>query len=136
MGLIDLGNWSLIPGPLAEPPESSVDLDDITEYPPDVVAEAILAFPGMRLQHPAEPTWWEWAARWDHNERWISVVGLTLFDIEPPAWGGSGLDGRCELADILGFWATVRSRVPACWMHNSLCEIHSPESFARVAGAF
>lgn len=132
MGRISLANWALIPGPLSDPPASSVGLDDIEQYRPEVVAEAILAFPGMRLQHPAEPTWWDLLARWDESDRWIEV-GFTLFDIEPPAWGGSVLDGRCELADILGFWAMVRGRVPACWMHNTHCEMHTPESFERVA---
>jgi hypothetical protein len=134
MGLIDLEDWLLIPGPLADPPPSSVAMDDITEYPPEAVADAILAFPGVGLAHPADPTWWDWVARWEHGGRWIEV-GFTLFDIDPPAWGGSGLRGQCELADILDLWAFVRGRVPACWMHNTLCEIHSPESFARVVRA-
>jgi hypothetical protein len=134
MSLISLTDWSLTPGPLSDPPPSSVALRDIEQYPPEVVAEAILAFDGMRLKRPAEPTWWDWLARWDQGERWIEV-GFTLFDIEPPAWGGSGLEGQCELADMLGLLAVVRQRVPACWMHNTLCEIHSPESFARVARA-
>ena len=132
MSMIDLMDWSLIPGPLADPPLSSVALADITLYSPELVADAILAFPSMRLWHPAEPTWWAWTARWELDARWIEVE-FTLFDIEPPAWGGSGLSGDCELEDVLGLWAAVRSRAPACWMHNTLCEIHSPESFARVA---
>src|SRR5215208_6439805 len=123
MGLIDLSHWSLIPGPLANPPADSLALTDIVEYDPAVVAETILEFPGMRLQHPAEPTWWEWVARWEEGERWVEL-DLTLFDIEPPAWGGSGLHGHCEVTDILGIWMAVRRRVPACWMHNDNCEIH------------
>jgi len=134
MGLIDLRDWSLIPGPLASPPATSLALDSIVEYPPEAVAAAVLAFPGMHLTHPADPTWWDWVARWEQDGRWIDVE-FTLFDVEPPAWGGSGLRGQCELADVLALWAAVRGRVPACWMHNTLCEIHSPESFARVVQA-
>src|SRR5947209_11265269 len=117
MALINLKDWSLVPGPLADPPPSSVHLQDIAAYPPRLVAEAFLAFPGMRVRHPAEPTWWNWIARWEQCERWIEV-GFTLFEVEPPAWGGSDLRGHCTVSDILGLWRAVRSRVPACWMHN------------------
>lgn len=134
MNLISLSDWSLIPGPISDPPLSSVALNESEEYLPEVVAEAILDVPGMRLKHPPEPTWWEWLARWDEGHRWIEV-GFTLYEIEPPAWAGSSLDGSCELADFLGFWTEVRRRVPACWMHNSACEIHSPESFAQLVRA-
>lgn len=132
--MVNLQDWSLSAGPLAHPPASSLVLEDIVLYPPEIVADAILSYPGMRLKHPADPTWWDWVARWDERGRWIEV-GFTLFDTDPPAWGGSGLDGCCELTDILELWSTVRNRVPACWMHNTLCEIHTPESFAKVVHA-
>ena len=128
--LIDLGDWSLIPGPLVDPPPSSLTLDDIVEYPPELVAEAILAMPGMRLIQPAA-TWWDWRAAWQQDERSIQV-DFTLFDIEPPAWGGSGLAGKCDLDDLRRLWETVRKRAPACWFHNASCEIHSWESFAML----
>lgn len=132
--MVDLKDWSLSAGPLTNPPASSLVLEDIVLYPPEIVADSILSFPGIRLKHPADPTWWDWVARWDECGRWIEV-GFTLFDTDPPAWGGSVLEGCCELTDILELWSTVRSRVPACWMHNTLCEIHTPESFAKVVQA-
>jgi hypothetical protein len=132
MSLLDLKDWSLVPGPHVHAPSSSVDLHEVTLYAPELVAEAILAFPGMKLLRRADPTWWEWSARWEQSGRWIEV-GITLFDTEPPAWGGSGLAGICELADVLDLWMAVRSRAPASWMHNTNCEIHSPESFKQAA---
>lgn len=134
MRLIHLNDWDLSPGPLTNPPKYSFDLNHSVDYPPEVVADATLNFPGMRLVHEAEPTWWEWVARWERDQRWIEV-GFSLSEPpEPdePCWQGSGLRGACELPDILGLWFTIRSTVPACWMHNSNCEIHSPESFAEL----
>lgn len=131
MRMIQLIGWDLTPGPLKDPPPSSVSLQHMEDYPPEIVADAILNFPGIRLLHPAEPSWWEWVARWERESRWIEV-GFTLFETDPPYWGGSGLRGRCELPDILGLWFTIRNTVPGCWMHNIDCEIHSPESFAKL----
>ena len=47
---------------------------------------------------------------------------------------GSGwvLEGLCEVEDVLALWSVVRQAVPGAWMHNTLCEIHSPESFATA----
>lgn len=132
MSLLDLQDWSLVPGPHDHAPSSSLNLHEITLYAPELVAEAILALPGMKLAHRADPTWWDSSARWEQDGRWIEV-GITLFDTIPPAWGGSGLEGICELADLLDLWAVVRSRVPASWMHNTNCDIHSPESFKQAA---
>jgi hypothetical protein len=131
MTLITLKNWSLIPGPLANPPKSSSALDDIVLYPPHVVANALIAVPGMRVKHAAEPSWGDLVLRWSEGDRWIEI-GFTAFDGDPPAWGGSGLNGECDLADILEVWEAIRSMIPACWMHDMNCDIHSPESFANA----
>src|SRR5437879_3306053 len=109
--MINLGDWSFIPGPLENPPGSSLDARDLVEYPPEVVAEAILAFPNMRVEQSADGNWWQWLATWSLGERRIDV-GMTLFETEPVSWGGSPLQGDCEVADILGLWEVVRRRCP------------------------
>ena len=129
MARISLGDWCLIPGPLENPPPSSVALDQGVDYPPEVVAETFLAFPGMRLVHDAEPTWWDWKARWQSGGSLIEV-DMSLFETDAPTWGGSLARGDCELEDFLAFVHHVRQRLPGDWLHNSECEIHSPESFA------
>jgi len=131
MTSVSLQSWSLIPGPASDPPASSLDLGDVIHYPPETVARTLLAFPGMRLVHLPEPTWWDWGARWEEGSRWIEVT-LTLFESEPPSWGGSDLRGECDLQDILRLWAHLRTSVPSSWMHNADCEIHTPESFGRA----
>jgi hypothetical protein len=129
MARIELGDWSLIPGPLENPPPSSVSLDDFAEYPPQVVAETFIAFPGMRLVHDAEPTWWDWKARWQSGDSFFEI-DMSLYETEPLSWGGSLVVGHCELDEFLKFRHHVREYLPAVWLHNSACEIHSPESFA------
>jgi hypothetical protein len=131
MTQIDLSSWSLVPGPEFDPPPDSLGQYEVAQYSPDDIAAAILLITGFGLQHPAEPTWWEWKARWDYSKRWIEV-GMTLFDVEPLAWGGSPLSGKCMLSDIMRLWLTLRTQFPAVWMHNAQCEFHTPESFPEA----
>ena len=131
MSTIDLSKWSLIPGLTSDPPSSSLNLNGLIEYSPVVVAEAISAFPGMVVQKKAEPSWWHWRATWQAADRHIGV-GMSLFETDPVSWGGSPLQGICDVSDILGLWDFVRRRCPGVWMHNSDCEIHTPETFKRL----
>ena len=123
--------WSLIPGPESNPPRDSLGLHGVVEYPPRRIADAFLAFPGMRLENGGDLTWWEWQALWEVDGRFIKV-GMTLFETEPVLWGGSPLQGRCEPADVLRLWKAIRIRCPGVWMQNSDCEIHTPESFEKI----
>jgi len=134
--LLTLEGWSLIPGPprIVDPPGSSIDLQDVASYDPREVAGSLLAYPGCRLVHPASPTWWEWRAEWAGGDRFIAL-GMSLFETEPPTWGGSGIEAVCRLEDIMGLWLSLRSRFPAAWLHNESCEIHTPESFRRSFAA-
>lgn len=131
MPLIDLSRWFLVPGPEFNPPTDSLGQYHIECYSPERIATRILSNRDFELKHDAKPTWWEWIARWEQNERWIEI-GMTLFGIEPPAWGGSPLQGRCDLNDIMSLWLNLRDCFPAVWMHNTLCEIHTPESFVEA----
>src|SRR5579871_3570899 len=91
----NLKGWALIPGPvIMNDPRSSVDLDNLVMYPPATVATSILAYPGTMLSLPAEPSWWEWRARWQNHERYIEI-DMTLFEDEQQSWGGSELTAEC-----------------------------------------
>ena len=125
--------WAFVPGPLAihDPPESSVDLQEVAMYPPDTVAQAFLGYPGFSLLHDADPSWWQWRAGWERGRSFL-VVKMTLFETDPIAWGGSGVSGYCELDELLALWRTLSSQFPAMWLHNGDCEIHTPDSFLRL----
>ncbi|HEV7280266.1 MAG TPA: hypothetical protein VGN57_08650 [Pirellulaceae bacterium] len=129
MRRVRLDDWNLMPGPIHEPPRSSVELYESEEYPPRLVAEAILAFPGMRLVRPAEPTWYEWRAAWRDGDDQFEI-DMSLYDVDPPLWGGTGVVGYCSVEAFVRFCRHVRERLPGVWLHNSACEVHSPESFA------
>src|SRR5262249_59458113 len=90
----------------------------------------ILDYPGFTLHHAAEPTWWEWSAGWSRCNSFV-ILDMTLFDA-PIAWGGSNIVGYCALDELLSMWHALRKSLPALWMHNDDCEMHSPESVARL----
>ena len=58
MGLLRLRGWSFIPGPrqIADPPGSSIDLNDVASYHPGEIADCVISYSDCRLVHPAEPT--------------------------------------------------------------------------------
>jgi len=125
--------WAFIPGPreIPDPPASSVTLQDVATYPPKAIARALLAYPGFGLVHAAEPSWWQWRARWERGRSFL-LVGMTLFETDPVAWGGSPVSGACEINDLLSLWHALRGQFPAVWLHNNACEVHTPESFAHL----
>jgi len=126
-------DWVFIPGPseIPDPPASSLDWDEIATYPPQAIAQAFLAYPGFSLVHDANPSWWQWRAGWERGQSFL-LFDMTLFETDPIAWGGSGVSGCCELDDLLSLWRALRERSPAVWLHNSECEIHTPDSFLRL----
>lgn len=126
-----LDEWSFIPGPEEEPPDSSLDLQDLVEYSPREIAEAILSYPGMVLQNPGTSSWWDWLARWHLEEEAIDV-GISLFETEPESWGGSPLQGRCSANRLFFLWESIREKLPAVWLHNNECEIHTPDTFRQL----
>jgi hypothetical protein len=123
-----LNEWSLIPGPDSNPPDSSLNLRDLIEYPPSTIAEAILALPGTIEENRGDPSWWQWSAKWQCETATV-VIGMTLFDTDPVSWGGSPLQGHCSAEQILTLWESLRRTCPGVWMHNDDCEIHTPQSF-------
>lgn len=81
MRKLDLAEWSFIPGPRRNPPETSLDLHDIVQYSPEEIARAFMSFSGMTLRNRGKPTWWEWSAQWQNGKK-IIQVGMTLFVTE------------------------------------------------------
>jgi|SRR6185295_1173986 len=125
-------DWAFIPGPpdIPDAPALSTALDEVAIYPPEVIAQTFLAYPGFSLLREADPSWWQWRAGWERGASFL-FVGMTLFETDPIAWGGSEISGCCELDEILALWGALRVSFPAIWLHNSACEIHTPDSFTR-----
>ena len=121
-----------MPGPpqLVEP-AVSFDTHEVLQYPPDVVADAILAVPNTRLIRTNDPTWYDWLALHTASDGTIKI-DFTLFDIEPVSWGGSGLVFDCGPQSLLDFWLAIRTACPAAWLHDTSCKLYSPESFSEL----
>lgn len=124
-----LRSWSIVPGPTSiRPPFESTELAAIEQYPPEAVAAAILGIRATELVHREDPNWWSWTARWSSGASHIDLA-MTLFDTEPLAWGGFNLSGSATPVDLLNLYGAVHAALPASWLHNSDCLLHTAESF-------
>lgn len=133
---LDLTELAFVAGPLVLPDGfSSVALHETEDYPPESIAGAILAVPGVALVHAATPSWDQWRACWNSGQRYIELDLLTC-EMDPAVcsysllWGGSSVKTHCLLADLLAFWESVRSLCPAVWLHDTETVMWSPETFA------
>lgn len=121
---VELDDWSLIPGPEKNPPPSSVAIEETVEISPDRFAATVLSFPGFEQVAEPDPDWWAWKA-----SRHDMTIEMTLFETEPVTWGGSFLKGTCQLNKFLEFWDHLRTLSPGIWLHNSACEVLTPDMF-------
>lgn len=123
-------NWSFIPGPpdFLEPFYSTELTDDIAEYAPAFVADAALRLPGVELAHAASPSWWEWKAQWTNGNLHITLE-MTLFEVDPPLFGGFALEADCTACELLQIWNALRQHLPRLWLHSPDCRIYKPNSF-------
>ena len=108
-------------------PTNSQWAPEIAEHSPESLALAILAFPNVRVLHPAEPTWWEWKAEWRSDGRSITM-NMTLFE-EPEFWGGSEIVVDCLAGDFLELWSFLQARLSGIWLHDPDCVMHTQGSF-------
>jgi hypothetical protein len=126
--------WSLIPGPVKlTQPMRSDDLQEFESIPVIAVAESLLSFPSMRLLSPAQPTWWQWQARWESGSDFIDVA-MTLFEEPVLTWGGSPLYADCAAESIEALWSHMQSRYRGVWLHDENCVIHTRNSFRGARG--
>jgi len=120
--IIELSDYSLIPGLEKNPPENSVALDEMVEISPDRFAASVLSFPGFRQVSESDSDWWSWRAECQNM-----MIDMSLFETEPVTWGGSILRGSCQLNEFIEFWNHLRKLSSGIWLHNSDCEILTPE---------
>jgi hypothetical protein len=121
-------SWAFIPGPKQmDAPMNSTSLQDITEHPAADIAATLLAYPGTELVHRAEPSWWNWKARWHDGDRVINL-NSSLFEDET-TWGGLDIEADCLVGDILSLWSFLLSKHPGIWLHAPDCTMHTQRSF-------
>lgn len=130
---IDFCGWAFIPGPRRfREPLYSTRMDELAEYSPDAVAQALISITKMRLVRPADPTWWDWKACWE-DDGGILELGMTLCEPDDArvCWGGSGIDGRCPAVGLLRLWEAIRAKLDAVWLRSPDCRVYTPRSFRR-----
>jgi hypothetical protein len=84
-------SWLFVPAPpdLKEP-SHSFDSYAVPLYSPEMMATAILAAPGMRIDRRA-PSWEDWQARWEESGHFIEI-GINAMEAESD--DGTFLAGR------------------------------------------
>ena len=123
-------DWSIVPGPRKiRPPFDSTDLREITDTAPEQAASAALSLRDVTLERAGEPEWWNWCSFWRFRDSEIAL-SMTLFETDPPTWGGFSLSGSATAGDLLQLYREVHDLLPNAWLHNDLCELHTAESFA------
>ncbi len=110
-------------------PTNSQFGDEISQHLAKSIAVSILAFPGTELAHPADPSWYQWQARWHESNRFIGL-DISLFDDEEN-WGGSGIEADCLAGDIVEFWSFLQARHGGVWLHAPDCKMHTQQSFLK-----
>jgi hypothetical protein len=128
-------SWLLVPAPpeLKEP-AYSFDSYRVPLYPSEVIAAAILAVPGMRIDRPAG-SWENWMARWQDAGHYIEI-GLNAMAAESEdgtilAWESSPIRVHCWPAEFLAVWESIGSRCPGVWLDDEDSRLWSPRSFAE-----
>ena len=122
-------DWSIVPGPRRiRPPFDSTDLRDIVDIAPQEAAAAALSLRNVTLERSGEPDWWNWCSFWKSSESRITIR-MTLFETEPPKWGGFSLTGYGTPGAILRLYRDLHELLPTAWLHNASCELHTAESF-------
>jgi len=124
--------WGLVPGPVdfVEPFDSTEMHDPIAEYEMGSVAEVALSLPGVELTHAATPSWWDWRAHWMGEGGSYITLEMTLFDVDPPCFGGFGVDADCTPSELLDLWLALKREFPQLWLHSPECRLYKPGSFS------
>jgi hypothetical protein len=71
----------------------------------------------MLLTHPATPEWWDWSSRWAGDGGSHITLAMTLFDADPPFFGGFGVDADCVPSQLFDLWMALRRDLPRLWLH-------------------
>ena len=110
---------------------SSLDIQELVDLPAASLAQALLAFPGTRSTHPAEPTWWDWRARWGSGSDFVEF-DFSLFDNGGENWGGSRIAADCPSSIVLSLLHHLNQLHPGVWLHDPDCGMHAYPHLAIV----
>ncbi len=126
--------WSIVPGPKMLPaavfPSDQVRRE-VAKYAPAQVAHVLAGLSGMVLETDGDGDWWSWRARYE-GQRDLFEVNMTLYETDPPLWGGSELVGIIDAQEALDFWKKVAGQLPGTYLHGSDAQLYSMDGFRRL----
>ncbi len=127
-------DWLLVPGPPILPamcyPGDRVE-DEPVCYPPNVVAGILAGLAGVTVTCAGDGDWWKWRAVYEGRLD-IFELNMTLFDTEPPLWGGCELIGVTNAQETLHLWRNVAAALPGTYLHSSEAVLYTLEGFMRA----
>ena len=129
---LKLEDWAIVPGPESiHPPFDSLGDHEIAMYEPEDVSRVVLSYAEMNLTHGPDPDFWHWLGTWKDSYNQIEL-NMTLFDTEPPMWGGFDLSGSATPDALIRMYEHIRTRFPAVWLHDAYdCGLHDSASFRK-----
>ncbi len=123
---------SIVAGPgKLEQPFSSVALNEIAEYEPPEVSKIISNYPGITINNPGQPQWWDWKATLNKDDISLSL-SMTIFERESKVFCSLTCEGMCEakiLVDLIYY--LKNNGFPSVWFHNQNTEMFTPENFQQ-----
>ena len=89
------------------------------------------SLPGLTVDSSGDGDWWEWKATYESDDE-LFELNMTLFDTEPPLWGGCELLGVTDAKEAQGFWLRILAFLPGTYLHSSEAMLYSVEGFTEA----
>lgn len=131
--MVNWNGWALVPGPEEiETPLFSFEVhDEIVYHEPDEVAKVLLLYRGMSPKKAGvSPSSGKWSAVWTDDNQSLRL-DLTLMEPDDGwlVWGGSNIQGTCDMEFLLNLWLHMRRHLEGVWLHSPQCQLFTPEAF-------
>ena len=126
--------WAIVPGPAVLPEPifpSDARCGQIVEYSPEQVADAFAGIAAVTVEPCPDSDWWSWQATY-RGTRDLIELEMTLYDTEPPLWGGTVLSGGTDACDLLALWRKVLRRLPSTYLHSTEARLYSVAAFSEA----
>ena len=126
---------SIVAGPAwLEQPFSSVALNEIAEYEPSEVSKIISNYPGITINNPGQPQWWDWKATLKQDDTYLSLT-MTIFEGESKVFCSLNCEGMCEVKILVDLIYYLKNNgFPSVWFHTQNTEMFTPENFRQRYG--
>lgn len=126
--------WAIVPGPTVLPAPvypSDGRYGNIVEVCPERAANVFAAIAAVTVAQREDRDWWSWRATY-RGPRGLIELEMTLYETEPPLWGGCVLSGVTDARELLALWREVLIRLPSTYLHSSEARLYSVAGFCEA----